>query len=606
VSPRLPRPLLTAVLALSWTAWFGSGTAAITPASAAGSLASASLPRITFDASNGATILVHGTYPKVPSPCRQPVQPLLHARYQGVIEVGRDTDGSLFVIAELPFEEYVKGIAEVPRTWPMEALKAQAVAARTYALSHLNPSDPTAARLGYQLCATDQCQVYRGLAVSKGPYGGRWRTAVNQTSGQALLSGGRPANTMYFSTSNGQTHGNDEIFGGSPLPYLRPVAERDDGASPLSHWSSSVRLSDVGRFLAAAGVWPDGKAVRSVRESGSSITVSGKKSSSSSTFDILDFRAYLNSWAHCLDPARYPSGGLPQTVPSRWFSARTKGDSVVMDGRGWGHGVGMVQWGAEGKAARGLGYADILAAYYGGLTPQSYNEPKTIRIGVATGLKAVTIAPDGDVSMSGMTVRSGGPWRITGGKRLHVHPADPPPSYIGAGSLLGPRRVTHGETRRSTLTLPQTSVAELVLASGGEDVQVTRPTTLRAGSTTVTWTVPSIASGTYSLQAVVSDGTDIVRTKGVRVRVNGVPVATPTPDPAATLVPTDPPTSPPSPPSGLAAAPVSHHSDVALYLLIGTAVLAVAVAVLSMLYLRRKLTRRDVRPGDPWEGPPAP
>jgi SpoIID/LytB domain protein len=517
--------------------------------------------------------------------------------------VGRDTDGSLFVVAELPFEQYVQGIAEVPRTWPMEALKAQAVAARTYALSHLDPSDPTAARLGYQLCATDQCQVYRGLGVSRGPYGGRWRTAVNRTSGQALLSGGRPANTMYFSTSNGQTHGNDEIFGGSPLSYLRPVAERDDGASPLSHWSSSVRLSDVGRFLAAAGVWPDGKAVRSVRESGSSVTVSGKKGSSSSTFDVLEFRTYLNSWAHCLDPARYPAGGLPQTVPSRWFSTRTKGGSLVMDGRGWGHGVGMVQWGAEGKAARGLGYVDILAAYYGGLRPQAYAEPRTIRIGIATGLKTVTIAPDGDVSPSGTSVRSDGPWRITGGRRLHVHQTGAPPSYIRAGSLRGPKRVADGETRSSTLTLPQTSVASLVLASAGKDVQVTRPKTLQAGSTTLTWTVPSIPSGTYSLQAVVSDGTDIVRTEGVPVRVKGVPVATPLPGPTPTIAPSDPPTSP-SAPSGLAAAPVSRHSNAALYLLIATAVLAVAIAVVSILYLRRKLTRRDTRPGDPWEGPP--
>src|SRR5919106_743663 len=78
--------------------------------------------RLRFTAPAGESVLVHGEYPKVQSSCVEPYQPLLHARYRGTIEVTRAGDGSLQLISELSFEDYVKGIAEVPRDWPMAAL----------------------------------------------------------------------------------------------------------------------------------------------------------------------------------------------------------------------------------------------------------------------------------------------------------------------------------------------------------------------------------------------------------------------------------------------------------------------------------------------------
>src|SRR2546428_375097 len=82
-----------------------------------------------------------------------------------------------------------------------------------------------------------------------GPYGDRWVKAVEGTAGQVLLYGGRPADTVYFSTSKGTTLGNDTVFGSAPLPYLRPVKEHDDAASPLSHWSVTLPFGDLARFL---------------------------------------------------------------------------------------------------------------------------------------------------------------------------------------------------------------------------------------------------------------------------------------------------------------------------------------------------------------------
>src|SRR2546428_8030890 len=195
----------------------------------------AELPRVRFVAAPGSSILLHGTYPKVSSHCVAPVQPILHARYPGTIEIGKDTDGTLFVIGVLPFEDYLKGIAEVPRTWPMAALEAQVVAARSYALAHLAYPDPTGARLGYQLCATDACQVYRGLGVSDGPSGERWVQAGRGTTSQVLLYNGRPADTVYFSTSKGTPAGNDTVFGSAPLPCPRPGKGHHDAASAGSH-----------------------------------------------------------------------------------------------------------------------------------------------------------------------------------------------------------------------------------------------------------------------------------------------------------------------------------------------------------------------------------
>src|SRR5918992_2592496 len=94
--------------------------------------------RVRFTAAPGESLVVHGEYPPTQSSCVDPTQPVLHARYRGTVEVLRAADGSLSLIGELAFEDYLKGIAEVPRDWPMEALKAQVVAARTYALSRLS------------------------------------------------------------------------------------------------------------------------------------------------------------------------------------------------------------------------------------------------------------------------------------------------------------------------------------------------------------------------------------------------------------------------------------------------------------------------------------
>jgi SpoIID/LytB domain protein len=562
--------------------------------------AAAPLERITFTAGPGGSFLVHGTYPKAPSPCVHPVAPVLYARYGGTIEVGRDRDGELFIIGELPVEDYVEGIAEVPRSWPMAALKAQAVAARSYGLAHLGYPDPTGQELGYDLCSTTACQVYRGLGVALGPYGDRWQRAVRQTRGEVILYRGRPAETLYSSTSNGRTYGNEDVYGTDPLPYLRPVEERDDTASPLSLWRAEIALDDLARFLEADDLWPGGP-ISEVRRNGPELTVSG--GGTSRTMAVTDFRLALNTWGSCLEPDRYPGvdadGRLPQTVPSKWFSASTSSGRVVLEGRGWGHGVGMVQWGAYGKAIRGLSYSEILAAYYGGFRPRPYSAPRTIRIGVATGLASVKVVPSGPFTVEGRTLPPA-PWRITGRGRLRVARASPARPSVDPGSLRAPARARSGQTKESVITVRETAVVPLVLRVAGQDTALTASRTVAPGATTERWKVPSVPTGSYEIQSVVTDGTDVARTRPQSIRIAGKTIAAQTP---ASPEPTPSPTGTPRPDAG-SPTPADGAGTTGWPLLALMGLGALVLATVSFLYLSRRFRRElwgERRPEDPVE-----
>jgi stage II sporulation protein D len=378
---------------------------------------------VRVDPPEGGTLLVRGTYPRTPSPCVDPERRSLLARYPGTLSVERSDDATMALTVTLPFDRYLEGIAEVPPTWPRAALEAQAIAARSYALATTGWSGDEGEPLPTPICATTACQVYRGIPVPREPGLGRWYAAVRRTDGKVLLHDGRPATTVYFSTSNGRTYGNEDVFGSSPLSYLRPVVERDDGASPTSHWRVRLPFADLEEFLERAGTWPRSRSISDVRLDGSTVVVSGEGASRS--IGSSDFRDAVNVWGPCLEPDTYPPPSwkgttLPVTIPSRWMRVSTEADAVVATGRGWGHGAGMVQWGAYGKALRGLSAPEILAFYYGGLLPRSYPEPGLIHVEVASGLTSLRIVPSGPgAELDGESL---GPGRITivGGEQLSV------------------------------------------------------------------------------------------------------------------------------------------------------------------------------------------
>ncbi len=364
----------------------------------------------------GGSLLVRGSYPHIDSSCKRFHQPHLQARYPGLLTIKRASDGTLSLTVTLPFEQYLEGIAEMPPSWPMAALQAQVVAARSYALASTSWRGQEGERLDTPICATSSCQVYGGLPVGAVGDVRRWWRAVRSTRGQVLLFDGRPADTVYFSTSNGHTYGNEDVFGSAPLPYLRPVLERDDGASSVSRWSVTIPYDDLATFLAAAGDWPAGVPIARVLARNGSLSVAGGGRSRS--ISVGEFRDAINAQAPCRQPGRYP-GSLPSTIPSIWLSVSSGRGGVTVTGRGWGHGVGMVQWGAYGKAKLGWGADRILAYYYGGLQPQPYPEPGLIHVQVADGLSRLKLIP----SKPGAKVN---------GRRVGTGPI-----VIGQGELLG-------------------------------------------------------------------------------------------------------------------------------------------------------------------------
>ena len=136
--------------------------------------------------------------------------------------------------------------------------------------------------------------------------------------------------------------------------------------------------------------------------------------------DQSTFRDAVNVWGPCLKPGRYPPSPLPVTVPSRWMTLSSGPNAVVATGRGWGHGVGMVQWGAYGKARRGLSAADILAYYYGGLRPERFSEPGLIHVQVASGLDSLRITPSAPGARLQGRPLEREPLTISGGDELTV------------------------------------------------------------------------------------------------------------------------------------------------------------------------------------------
>jgi stage II sporulation protein D len=374
--------------------------------------------RVLLRPPQGGSFRVRGRYPWQPSRCVDPDRPTLEGRYPGVLGIRVVEDGSLTVAVTLDFRSYLEGIAEVPPTWPRAALEAQVIAARSYVLARTGWSGQQGDDLGTPICGTAECQVYGGIPEPRPPGMHRWYRAVRETRGQVLSFGGRPADTVYFSTSNGRTYGNDVVFGSSPLPYLRPVVERDDGASPLSRWRVEIPVRDLTAVLRAEGVWPPGAPIRSVSVAGSTVLLAGGGERRS--IDAGSLRDAANTWAACLFPRRYPSGGLPVTIPSGWFRLSSTGSGLIVDGRGWGHGVGMVQWGAYGKARRGWSTERILGFYYGGLRPQRTPEPGTVQVVLATGLRSLTLKPSGGgARVAGMELGRG-PVQVTGSDEVTV------------------------------------------------------------------------------------------------------------------------------------------------------------------------------------------
>ena len=155
-------------------------------------------------------------------------------RYAGPVKFTERSDGISFTEAA-SIEQYLQGIAEMPFSWQPQALAAQAIAARTYLSRRLlGGRKGDAARYEFDICATNLCQVYRGVQLVEGDYGDRWKTAVESTAGEVLLWGGRPIEAVYTANVGSRSRANQDVWASSMIPYLQPVNSPDIGVAPYS------------------------------------------------------------------------------------------------------------------------------------------------------------------------------------------------------------------------------------------------------------------------------------------------------------------------------------------------------------------------------------
>jgi SpoIID/LytB domain protein len=151
--------------------------------------------------------------------------------YRGTI-VAQPSGGLLYMINVLPIEDYLRGLGEVPSSWPLEAIKAQIVAARCYALTHMGSTAL------YDVDDTTQFQVYRGIDSESGSQ----NAAVDQTAGQVLMYGGRVIEAFFSASDGGHTANVSDVFGGSlaTYPYLRGVLDPWDVVAPRHTWYTAI------------------------------------------------------------------------------------------------------------------------------------------------------------------------------------------------------------------------------------------------------------------------------------------------------------------------------------------------------------------------------
>lgn len=325
-------------------------------------------------------------------------------RYRGDIELFLPDKAGITVVNTLPMEAYLYGIVpgEMPVLWPMEAVKAQAVAARTFALFGMRKHEAE----DFNVCATTHCQVYGGMNAEAA----RGTQAVDDTRGLAALYGGRPINAVFHSSSGGWTENSEDVWG-AYLPYLRSVRDYDETA-PSYKWEKRFTARELEQKLAAMGhavgtlqaleVSPlkrDGvntasdrtgrgrvKQMRFIGDKGS-VLLTGAQ-----TRDLLGLHSalfearvivpsekeievpigYYYKKRIAVDLPPYAENGLlTDTENIRRIHGRA-GEQIVLEGFGWGHGLGMSQWGAKALAEKAAEddatyFKQILAHYYQGI-----------------------------------------------------------------------------------------------------------------------------------------------------------------------------------------------------------------------------------------------
>ena len=261
-----------------------------------------------------------------------------------VVRVYRSSIGTIDII---PIEEYVLGVlaGEMPIEFELEALKAQAVAARSYVMIQMERNSSR----NYDVVDTVLNQVYLDeeylMAVWKSSYIdniNKIKTAVLSTKGEYVAYDGKVAETLFFSTSPGKTENSEDVFS-NKVAYLRSVDSSWDIISPVYETKKELTLLSFYNSL-------------------------NLRYSDTLNIEVLDTTETGRIKKIRINNSIYTGNEVCSLLGLRstFFTIEKRGNSVIIYNKGYGHGVGMSQYGAEAMAESGYSYQDILKHYYQG------------------------------------------------------------------------------------------------------------------------------------------------------------------------------------------------------------------------------------------------
>lgn len=313
--------------------------------------------------------------------------------YRGAVSVRMDENMKLTVINVLPLEEYLYGVVpkEMPSSWKEEALKAQAVAARTYTIRNLNKFD----KLGFDICTTQNCQVYGGISAEND----RTNRAVDETRSLIMYYQNEPIQAVYHSSSGGSTEDAENIWG-EKTPYLRGVSDEFSLGSPHDVWEYRTNKQQLAQKLAAAGknigtirhlsidkVSPNGRVMK-LTIVGSNSSVVYEKESIRKLLGYANIKSSyftINGYTLSNDQPKkntdYSIGSIAadlsyvltnpnqddKSVSTQSNAVVISSEEIVFRGKGYGHSLGMSQYGAKTMAEKGYHFTEILKYYFTGI-----------------------------------------------------------------------------------------------------------------------------------------------------------------------------------------------------------------------------------------------
>ncbi len=283
--------------------------------------------------------------PKEDAMIREMITSIDGQKYPGTVKLVLKND-KLTVINLTTTDEYLRGVipGEMPTSWHAEALKSQTIAARTFALQNRKRH----AADGYDLCSTTHCQVYKDLSTAVESS----NAAIEATFGEVLIYNGRLINATFHSDSGGMTENAEDVWG-QAVPYLVSVDEFDTKTYP---WTKKIAVKE---FVAVLG--KDIGALKSIRLSALEI---GRGAEDRTSSGRVKFLIAVGSKGEAkLTGAEMRS---KFRLMSTLFNVKINGDEIEISGFGFGHGVGMAQYGAKDYADNGSGYVSILLHYYKG------------------------------------------------------------------------------------------------------------------------------------------------------------------------------------------------------------------------------------------------